>query len=487
MDFRNLLFENIGIRQTIFKNTFWLIVAEAISRLLGFVLIICIARILGATEFGKFTFALAFISMFTIFSNFGLSHITTRELSQDKKTEKEYSSILSLKILLSIGVLILVIIGSVFITSDPVIRKVIWILSIYVLINNFFIIIYAFLRARQKMEYESLAKISQGLIILGVVFFVLFKFPSIENLSFGYLFANLIALILILLFFHFRIYPLSLGWNKAVWWKFLKFSWPLGLAFAMGGIYLTINSVMMGYWGQLAETGWYNAAHRIVGGLMIPSTLIFSSFLPVLSSTFKKSQEQARQIYNLYRKITIVIAVPLVMGGIVLASQIMLFLYGASYMPAILVFQILIAIAGVNFLSSPYSMMFVVSGRQKAILLINSVCAVLNIVLSLILIPRYSLYGAAVATLITYLVLLLITFELARQLIPFKLFYQGLFKTLIIVIVSSIIMLGVIIMPFISSLHILFVLAFGAAAYLAALFFFFNLKLKHWIKIKEHD
>ena len=102
----SLLLDNKTLKQTIFKNTFWLAVAEGISRLFGFILIIYVARILGTTEFGKFTFALSFVSMFVVLSDFGLSDIATREFSRDKKSEKEYSGILSLKILLSIGTLI---------------------------------------------------------------------------------------------------------------------------------------------------------------------------------------------------------------------------------------------------------------------------------------------------------------------------------------------------------------------------------------------
>jgi len=78
------LLHNLGEKQTIAKNTFWLGVAEGITRFLKLFLIIYVARILGATEYGKFTFALAFVSLFAIFSDFGISTITTREIARDK-------------------------------------------------------------------------------------------------------------------------------------------------------------------------------------------------------------------------------------------------------------------------------------------------------------------------------------------------------------------------------------------------------------------
>jgi len=122
-------------------------------------LIIYIARVLGATEYGKFTFALSFVSLFVVFFDLGLSNIVTREFSREKEKEKEFSSIISLKILLSLGILFLILITSFFITSDPGIRKVIWILAAFSAIGNFSEIIYAFFRAYQRMEYEAFAVI----------------------------------------------------------------------------------------------------------------------------------------------------------------------------------------------------------------------------------------------------------------------------------------------------------------------------------------
>ena len=472
------------IKKQIFKNTFWLGLSEGISRLAMFLLIIYVARILGPNQFGVFSFALAFCSLFLIFSHFGLSEIIIRELAEDKENEKKYPAILTLKISLSIFAYLLLFLSSFFISNEM--RKIVWILGIYVLSNNFLIIIYAFFRARQKMKYEAGIKIIQSFLILGMGFILLKYIPSVETLGYVLLGSTLLTILFVLTLFSIFIMPISLSFDFAVWKNFLKLSWPLGLAVAIGVILLRINSVMMGYLGQLTEVGWYNAAYRIVGIAIIFSALMLSSFFPALSKIFKESKERAEQIYNLYREITIAIAVPVVVSGIVLSSKIILFLYGASYLPAVLAFQILIGVAGINFLYNPYSMMFVVSNKQKAILIISSITVGINIVLNIILIPRYSLYGAAIATLISYLILLFITFEISRRFIPFNLVYRNLFKTLIISIFSTMMMIGIITIPYIFSLHILLLIALGIVIYLTILFFFIRvgllgLNLKHWL------
>src|SRR4030042_361722 len=151
-DIKTILFENVTIKQTILKNTFWLAIAGGADRLLTFFLFVYVARILGPLEYGKFAFAMSFIAFFSIFSDLGLVQIITRELSRQKETEKEYPSLLSLKFILVLGTIVAIFIGSFFITSDSIIRKIIWVLSGYVIIGGFAKIIYGFFQERQRME-----------------------------------------------------------------------------------------------------------------------------------------------------------------------------------------------------------------------------------------------------------------------------------------------------------------------------------------------
>jgi len=473
---RNFFLENLGVRQTIFKNTFWLAVAEGVSRFLKLILIIYVARILGATDYGKFNFALAFVALFAIFSDLGLSQITTRELSRDKEREKEFSSLFSLKILLGLGTLVLILISSFFITLDPVIQKIIWILAIYTIISGFSGIIFAFFQARQKMEYQAMTKILEAILVTAAGFFVIFYFPSVINLSYSYLFAGLTALIFILIFFHFKVYRLSLNWEKSIWQRFLAMSWPLALAGIFGGIYSQTDSVMMGYWGQITQTGWYNAAYKIIGVTFIPTSLIATSFYPALSKFFQDSKEKLQTAWNYFMDSMIILAIPIIVGGIALAPRIIDFIYDPSYFPtgreAILAFQILIIMAGLAFLSSPFGQILVVANQQKKLFFVTLAGAVINVILNLILIPRYSLYGAAATTVATCLLIFFLLFHFTSRLTPIKPLNLKFFLNCIGAIFATIPMYFLIIQPQIYHLNIFLSILIGAAVYGASLFIF---------------
>ncbi len=465
-DIKAILFDNKTVKQTIFKNTLWITLGIGVSKVSKLVLIIYVARILGATEYGKFTFALAFISLFVVFSDLGLSSIITREFSREKEKEKEFFSILSLKIVLSLGTLILISIGSFFITSDPNIRKIIWILAGFSLIGNFSESIYAFFRARQRMEYQSWGTVLEGLIVAGVGFFIIFNFPTVINLSYGYLLSVLISLAFILTLFCFKVFPLRISWRIEVWKKFLRMSWPLALASLFGAFYVYIDSVMMGYLGQITETGWYNAAYRLVISTTIPMGIIVMNFYPVLSKLFKESKKELQRVWNYQMELMIILALPLMIGGIVLAPQIINFVYGADFTPSILAFQILILMVVLAFLSSPFSQVLIASNQQKKFFWITISGAVINIILNLILIPKFSLYGAAVATVITYLLILFLFFLFASKFTPIRPFNFKNLLSLITVGFSSIIMYFVISQPQIYNLNIFLSASTGVLIYL---------------------
>lgn len=404
---KSIFFDNLTIRQTIFKNTFWLAMAEGISKLLKLFLLIYIARILGATEYGKFSFALSFVGLFVIFFNLGLPRIVVRELSQGKEKEKDFSSLLSLKLILSLGNFILISVGSFFITPDPLIRKMIWILAIYALLDSFTGFINFFFQARQRMEYESMSKILRALIVMLIGFFVIFNFPSVENLSYGYLFASLIASIFILLFFHFKIYRISLTFDKSTWQRYLVMSWPLVLSGIFATVYGQIDSVMLGYLKQISEVGFYQAAYRLAGAALIPLGLLSTSFYPILSQSFQESKERFKKIWFRQIEIIILLAIILISSGILLAPQIIKFFYGLNFTPAIFALQLLLIMAGISYLTSPFTQYLLVLKQEKKIFWISFIGGASNIILNIILIPKFSLYGAAVAMIITSFLILL--------------------------------------------------------------------------------
>jgi O-antigen/teichoic acid export membrane protein len=166
----------------------------------------------------------------------------------------------------------------------------------------------------------------------------------------------------------------------------------------------------------------------------------------------------------------IVLAVPITVGGALLAQKIIDFVYDDSFNSSIFAFKILIFTTGIGFMCNPYTIMLIVSNQPKKYLLISSIAAITNIIMNIVLIPHYSLYGAAISSVATNIVILFLGIEFSRRFVPISIFNFKLLKIIIAVAVSSAIMFIAIIQPFVYNLNILKIVFIGAFVYFLSLF-----------------
>ena len=108
---KSLFLENKTVRQTVVKNTFWLFFGNIFSRLIRAAILIYAARILGAGGWGVFSYALSIAGLFTIFIDFGINAVITRESVRDLSSQQKYfSTALGIKLVMAaiIGVIIFI-------------------------------------------------------------------------------------------------------------------------------------------------------------------------------------------------------------------------------------------------------------------------------------------------------------------------------------------------------------------------------------------
>ena len=409
---KSFLFENNNIKQVLMKNSFWITLSQVFDKVVRTILLIYLARIIGANEYGKYTFALSFVSIFVSFLDLGLSSIITRELSQDDKAEKDISALITLKILSGTGTIALICTGSFFITSDLEIQKVMKILAVSSFLGLFPGLFFSIWRAKQKMQYEAWVQAGRILLLFICVFFALFSFPSIVNISCAFLFTNAISLTIICFIFKDTI---VFSFETQIWKKYLLMSWPLALNSIFGMLYSYTDSILMGYMGQITQTGWYNAALKVVYVVGTPAGIISISFFPVLCKFAKESADTFQDMLNLQIGVILIIFVPIVVGGVLLSTEIINLFYGNDFLNASKVLKILIFMAGATALCRPLQNTLVSYNHQNKVFWATTAGAVLNIVLNLILIPKYSFIGAAYASVISYGIVFMLYYILVKR------------------------------------------------------------------------
>lgn len=399
---KSLLFDNRTVKQTILKNTFWLGITEVFTGLVNFFIAVWIARYFGPAVYGQWAFALSFVTLFSVFVDFGFSALTVREIARDKsKTAQYIDNILAMKLvlgLISLGLIVLII---QFSGKEPEAVKLLYFLGIYSVIGTFAAFFQSIFRANEKMQYEAACRFFQAVCLLGLVAFFIFNKGSILTISYAHLGAALIGTVI------------SLGAIRSCFSKFfLKIdfkicqeifskAWPFGLGYIAIALYSYIDSVMIGAMKSNEEVGWYNAACKLVLLFPVFSYLITNSAYPAIARLFASSLKELSYLLRLLNKLLLAVTVPISIAGVFLAPLIIKFFYGKSYNPGILVFQIAIWSIIFNSLSSIYGSALNACDKQKKSLIGVASGAVLNIILNLFLIPPFSIYGAATAVVIT--------------------------------------------------------------------------------------
>jgi O-antigen/teichoic acid export membrane protein len=136
---------------------------------------------------------------------------------------------------------------------------------------------------------------------------------------------------------------------------------------------------------------------------LIPG-FIYTSLFPFISKFIKDEDEKRLSV--LLRKSIIVslgLALPITIGGLIIAGPLMNVVYGHDYIGATRTFQILLLTLLPIFPGMILSSTLLAEDKQKTFIKSSAVGAGANIVLDLILIPIYGIAGSAVATIIAQL------------------------------------------------------------------------------------
>jgi len=397
---RDLLFQNISTKQTILKNVFWLSASQIGSRLIRAAIIIYAARVLGAAEYGVFSYILGLAGFFTIFADLGLSPLMTREIaSQPEKRSFYFTNAFWIKVFL------LFITSSLIIFVAPRFSKIeaaallVPFVAILVILDNFRDLVFSYFRGVEKMEKEAILTIIMNTIIAIAGFIILYFSRTAGALLFSYI-ASVAALSIVAFYFvQDLIKNIFKNFNKEVLKKFIHDCWPLAFAGLFGVFMLNIDIIMLGWWRTAEEIGYYSAGQRIIQILYTLPAISASAVFPALSRFISQNQKEKTRLLS-EKSITILYlaAFPLTIGGIVLSAPIMQFLFGREYLPGALAFQLLCIALLINFPGAILSNLILARNQQKSLFKYLLAGSSANVLLNALLIPLYGIAGSAAAT-----------------------------------------------------------------------------------------
>jgi len=376
------------------------------------------ARYLGPLNFGILAFALSFTGIFGVFSDFGLQPLTVREVSRDKSLASKYlANISGMKFVLvffTFGLISLTI--HLLAYPQPTIT-VVYLVGLSVVFNAFTTMFYSIFQAYEKMEYQSLGQILKATLMFSAAILAINLGFNVTGFAAIYFFVSLVVLIYVYSAFRIKFSDLFLIYSLKrieIDWKFwkstIKEALPFGLSIALVMIFYWIDTIMLSLMKGDQVVGWYNAAYRMVLVLLfIPQSLI-AAIYPIMSR-FSNGYRYSLQLafINSFRYLTM-LGIPIGVGTTVLAHRLILNIFGEAYVNSILLLQILVWSSVFIFMTQPFGNLLNCLNKQVIVTKITGACACFNILLNLILIPKFSAVGASIATVLTEVLSLILCY-----------------------------------------------------------------------------
>ncbi|MCE7699520.1 MAG: flippase, partial [Methanobacterium paludis] len=452
--------------QRITKNVGVVFISQMLSYVLGFFTLMYSARYLGVEGFGTLSLALAFTGIFSVCMDLGLSRLTIREVARDKSLANNYvANITFIKILLALFTFLLIFIIVNLVGYTPETMQVIYLIALYTLFNAFSQLFYAVFQAHEKMEYLSVGVILSSILLLGGVLLAIYLKFNIIQFSLIYVVSGASILIYSLVAYSKKFHIPKMRFNGQLWKSLISESWPFAITSISISIYTWIDTIILSIITGPESVGLYNASYKLIMVLLFIPMVFNYAIFPLMSQYYVSSKEALNLTFDKLFKIMLVAALPIGVGTVLIAKKVILLIYGPQFLGAVIALQILIWSPVLIFARSPFERLLESSDRQLVVTKVFIIGVIFNVILNIIVIPKYSYVGAGIITVLTDALVLGFLVYITKSL-NFSISKKteiNLFK----IILASLIM-GLI-LNYLSTLNLFFLIIIGAIIYILLL------------------
>ncbi len=449
------------------KNSAVMIIVESINKVLSLFLTIVLARYLGDYVFGEYSFVLTVVMLFNVLAVFGLDILAVREISKNmEKTGLYLFNLLLLKILMGIFSFIVLVGVIKIIGKSESVNHCLYFAGFIVFIMAIADSFGSIFNAHEKLELKAFSLLASKILLVILVLLAVFLKKGIVSIVFFILLTEIFRLVLSVLIYRLRLNTFSFKFDMGLCKSLLRNAFSFALISAISIIYFKIDIVMLSLLKNDQVVGWYSAAYNLVAALIFIAGAYNLAIYPSLSRDAEKSQDLLSFRWRKSVKYLFIISIPITIGTLFLADRFIELFYSTEYYNSGSALKILIITLPWIFVNSINMQVLYAFNMQLKASVIMAICTLINILLNLYLIPRYSYIGASIATLFAEIVNVMVCFFVVSRHMQVCVNYRN---TFIMPFIAAGIM-GVVI-HFLNFINLFFLAFIGMLSYVVFLYF----------------
>lgn len=410
----------VKLNKLIKSGLFSVFGASMLNKGMLFISNIIVVRLMFKNEYGNYAYAQNALNLFMLISGIGTTAAVMQFRSESRDgTKRDYYTSLGFLIGIIANIFLCLLIwivgnrGLLTLPNSNMYIMYLFLVPIFLLIIDY---IFVILRSEYKNNKFAILTIINAVVVFGATFIGLYLYDSYTMIIFRYI-AYMITIVIGLFMIKDQLnITFKMELSRVDIEEFLKFSLTTAAGNLISQFILYIDTFII---GMLITNPDITANYKIATTIPLNLAFIPTSIITFIYPYFAKNKDNVEWIRkNTYKLIGGLLAGNIILCGglIVFAPTVIKVLFGDEYLSALPTFRILI----LGFLvQSAFRIPFgniLVMVRKVNYNLINSILSgVVNIILNLTLIIKFSDVGAAYAKLFTFIISSIIGFIFFRK------------------------------------------------------------------------
>lgn len=407
--------ENRDYKKKLLSNTLIFGVGNFSSRILVFFLVPLYARALTTEEYGLVD--LIAITINLIIPIFGVNiHEAILRFTLDKESNN--------KEVISIGIQAMIIGFFPVVLIVPIIMKflgskiyIMYFLVTY-LITGLKNIFSYYARGTEKIKLVVSLGIVDTVLLLGLnLLFLLGLRQGIHGYYYSLIISGSIVIVIYIVKLGIRSSDIFCKGNKNLRKKMLSYSVPMIPNSLSWWVSNTSDKYILTYFWGVGVNGIYAIAYKIPSLLNTVTSIFMQAWqISAVEEYERQENDNFSHVYRSFFSINIIVCVSL----IICCEFIGKIMFSREFYGAIRFVPILLVAYFFNGLASYLGSIYTASKKTNMLFISTCIGAIVNIVLNIILIPKYGGYGAAIATLVSYFIIWIVRLINTKDIISLK-------------------------------------------------------------------
>jgi O-antigen/teichoic acid export membrane protein len=388
--------------RVIASNTAWRLVAFAARTVGGLAATILVARTEGPKAFGEYQFALTVTLLLSFLVMLGLPKLLVRELARDPRATVPWVESATFVSLLIGGALTAVLFGVSQVLAPGTTSVLLTVGGLALTADAAAKVVMAEFWASERMRYEAWTVAVQEAVFVAGTVVALTRGYGVVGVMVAYLISRSAGL-----WTAWAITAKKLGvwvWprpHRSALGSMLRKTRAFAADDALSLAYIRLDAVLLGVIKGPTAVGLYQSATNLVLYLNILPRMLNLSLYPRMSRAWPDRPEEFGNLRDASLRLLAAVAMPITVGSLLVALQIFELVYGESFGRAALCYQLLVPVIPIRMLGHTLGTALTSADRQTQRTIAVGIAAGVNVALNAVMIPLWSFFGAAVATLIT--------------------------------------------------------------------------------------